>query len=146
MREIIFRGKRVDNGEWVEGRYYKRTDYYGYPSIKHYIIVSTEDLGYDQAFEYYEVIPETVGPLTGLTDKNSKKIFEGDVVKTEFGRLCIVVWFSSPTFCGWDLVPVNTVENCVRTKPPTTANLFNPDCLEIVGNIYDNSEFSEVKK
>ena len=93
-----------------------------------------------------EVIPETVGQFTGLLDKNGKKIFEGDIVKTEFGRLCTVVWFSSRAFCGWDLATIKTVENCVHTKPPTSVNLFKSDCLKIVGNIHDNPELMGKKE
>ena len=82
MKEILFKGKRKDNGEWVEGYVSQDTILdLNETYIALVIRPKTEKL-FDDA--WFEVIPETIGQYTGLTDKHGTKIFEGDVIKQIF--------------------------------------------------------------
>ena len=92
MREILFRGKRIDNGEWVEGFYHysNRINPTTKEIVKtiHWIL----PVGGQDAFD---IIPESVGQCTSLCDKNGKKIFEGDI---------IVIDHTTRTH-GWEDIP-----------------------------------------
>lgn len=127
MREILFRGKRIDNGEWVYGTYLHQTLFYGDPVDDHWIIEHGEfDIDF---YDAYRVISETVGQYTNLTDKNGKKIFEGDIVKGTF------LGFPPPLqdyvlTIGWQ-----------EDVAGYGANYF--ENIEVIGNIHDNPELAK---
>ena len=142
IREVIFRGKRTDNGEWIEG--------YAAMSGGTFIICDN-GLTYG-GFIVYEVIPETVGQYTGLTDKNGKKIFEGDILRGfeypfcsningEFNYFAEIVWFDDSSAFGIYTFK-NPKSNVRGISEGNTDYLeyFNADKWEVIGNIHDNPE------
>lgn len=122
MREILFRGKRVDNGEWLYGCYYHCI---GTAYGATFIVVND--------FGFIEVIPHTIGQYTGLTDKKGKKIFEGDIVKNsrDVGLLYYKEKNSAFTVKGWEY---------------GYWLWHDKEDIEVIGNIYDNPELLEVEK
>ena len=126
MREILFRGKREDNGEWVYG-------YYACIGKHHYILTGKLNLIGAVNFEHYLVIPETVGQYTGLLDKNGKKTFEGDTVLFGVEKERGVVYFDNS--CSRFAVRFDTFDAAFD-------HLYSND-LEIVGNVHDNPELTE---
>ncbi|MDR1230870.1 MAG: YopX family protein [Spirochaetaceae bacterium] len=133
MREIKFRGKRKDNGEWIFGG----------------AVCNTSGEVFIEAIDFYHTMvhPETVGQYTGLTDKNGVKIFEGDILRRSFtdsfkkthSTKCLIT-FERGCFM------INRTENppvlmyrwhfCEDYEMFTKGNGY----FEVVGNIHDNPE------
>ena len=149
MRKILFRGKRLDNGEWIQGFLaLLGDDYYIAPDINAYTSMGGRGKGRCMLFgHYYQVLPETVGQFTGLIDKNGKTIFEGDNIK-------IV-----PDYDYSDDYSISKVYSyngilCVDYHGDdfdSTALGFLDDYLpdgdfEVIGNIHDNPKLLEVTK
>lgn len=121
MREILFRGKRIDNGEWIEGDLTRIKD---------------GDRVHTYIYGIGEVDPETVGQCTGLSDKNGRQIFEGDILryneKTETGGR------REETLTG-----IYEMKFECRVFYPL--DILFCHRLEIVGNIHDNPELLKNK-
>ena len=125
MREILFRGKRVDNGEW----------FYGVPTIDsrgQTVIVENvfdcDEYNCRGASCLY-IDENTIGQYTGLTDKNGKKIFEGDIIQFCTGmKLHYIVEFG----LGGFMVSRYDIRDAI-------INVYNCPC-EVIGNIHDNPE------
>ena len=135
MREILFRGKRIDNGEWVYGNLNYGT--IEIKSIKDSYYISDFDVNpWDKKF--YPVIPESVGQYTGLTDKNGKKIFEGDICRMKADRL---KGYGAIIFMGSAFVLCDKTHKKTRYYP-----LYPDGQFTVVGNIHDNPELLEVEE
>ena len=137
MREILFRGKCLANGEWVFGDLYHRG--------KEVVITSF------YAGHHVAVDPTTVGQFTGLLDKNDQRIFEGDLFRDESEDLTAVVIFKDGCFrlewrgitgtwtesgfdeCGggWGIVDCEPID------------YWHIKDMEVIGNIHDNPELLE---
>lgn len=138
MREILFRGKRVDNGEWAFGYLFKCWG-------RCYLLWGMNG---DNPIKE-EVYPETVGEYTGLTDKNGKKICEGDIVELDDRNYDIkwraVVEFGNPNgnyTWGWQLKPIGKVD--INTDILCWVEMEDTGAFcEVIGTIYDNPELLE---
>lgn len=140
MRVIEFRGKAKNKTDcnYVEdnGFVYGGIAFDDFTGKTYITRWNSFGLGF---IEKIEVDPATVGQFTGLTDKNGKRIYEGNIVATKYRRLCIMEWFDSPSYLGWDLYPIHTMEN-IKLLAPDEYDLWKSGNLEIVGNIHDNPE------
>lgn len=147
MREILFKAKRKDNGEWVYG-YYWQTINNIHSQPRFYI----REESYSWDIKEYEVDYKTIGQFTGLTDKNGKKIFEGDIVKVfytekrdyhgvkyddEFEMIEMVV-HNENSAC-FMLEIDNEGITMFRPLHDFGNNVFIKS-IEVIGNIHDNPE------
>ena len=137
MREILFRGKRVDNGEWVVGYYTKG---FRYPNETQLLDMIYAFIKNGNAFEFecFAVDTYTVGQYTGLCDKNGTKIFEGDVV--EFNNMENEP-YSKDNFICREIVVYDNLSACYRPTETVPSDFVLEDTdIKVIGNIYDNPE------
>ena len=144
MREILFRGKRLDNGEWVEGVIVASREN-TYPNG--FEMITVDGINYDELDSYipdftsYAVDPNTVGQYTGLKDKNGRRIFEGDIVAQN--------WydydeprddsFGKVVFCEYDCSFSVMDVNKDGFMPLGRCGSYHWE-VEVIGHIHDNPE------
>ncbi len=121
QRTILFRGKRIDNGEWVEGSYFECDQ-------MHFIIGNQQP--------QTEVDPATVGQFIGLTGKNEKHIFDGDVVKFIDANSKPIPFSEFTTEIVW----WNEFSRFTLKNTHTELSFLESDDMEVIGNIFDNPE------
>ena len=122
MRGIKFRGKRLTDGKWIYGDFFRNRgkSFITTDGIVCNPLASPSD---------YEVNPDTVGQFTGLCDCNGREIYEGDIVRNESAGFCGVVQYRDATFIIFLGEMNGALLICLQTGS-----------LEIIGNIHDNPE------
>lgn len=158
MREILFRAKRIDNGEWVEGSYSytfnenKTCPIVGIMAENHWIVEKDGNL--------VLIDKNTICQFTGLIDKNGNKIWENDVLrghgnpkdlaKVVFGEFYVIEVESLENIdsvIGWhtEVIPTDALSKCEPFCLPMPLKDFYivRSEFEVIGNIFDNPELLE---
>lgn len=157
MREILFKAKRIDNGEWIEGCHAVHKG-------KIFIGININEAFYIPVLSWFEVTPETLCQFTGLCDKNGKRIWENDILMCrgnsedlvkaafgEFGVRNIETGSIVDKVVGWhyEVVPTDTISRCEPFcwPMPLTEDYIDRCEMEVVSNIFDNPELlQEIQK
>ena len=153
MREIIFRGKRLDNGEWVYGWPFADTADCSlkkagkcrcpHDGSKYFIVEWVDDF---HEYEERQVIPNTVGQYTGLNDKNGQRIFEGDILHIAKIADALGGYYRPPldynvnVVVKWDLCAWMWETLCDDKRYITFPDAWCLYECEIIGNAHDNQE------
>lgn len=136
-RAILFKAKRLDDGEWVEGGYFSEP----YTEKKFIICWNSFGLGFN---EFIEVDPDTLCQYTGLTDKNGEKIWENDIVRDKTGDIFRIYW--SEQLLNYSAKCVkSTFSVFINQKWDLGTLLKSQIDVEVYGNVFDNADLLEVE-
>ena len=153
MREILFKAKQKDNGEWIEGYYTECRD-------ETFIGIDTSsmfEIFCAPVIRWFKVNPKTLCQFTGLCDKNGKTIWENDILMChgnsedlakaafgEFGVRDIETGSIVDEVVGWhyEVIPTDAISRCEPFcySMPLTKDYIDRCEMEVVGNIFDNKE------
>lgn len=134
MREILFRAKRLYNGEWVEGSYFHCQGATNYSFQNNHYILAFDDCG----VVWHKIDKETICQFTGLTDKNGKKIWENDIVSEDFGNYKGVIRFGN--FESMVLKNVGFNIEWMGGIYYRQDLMYWAEKCEVIGSIFDNPE------
>lgn len=153
MREILFRGKRMDNGEWVSSgniiRFNPENDenLVFIPALNELCRCVHDENDNIEAFEkgmFYKVDSNTVGQFTGLTDKNGKKIFEGDILQACLDpESCVGKVIFDERIAAFEILYNNGLCNIFEDFFVARLKVGERVWYEVIGNIHDNPELLE---
>ena len=143
MREILFRGKRTINGDWVYGDFVRGNER---KSLRDSIFVYDSET---QSFNDYEINPSTLGQYTGLTDKNGKRVFEWDILHIAKIADGLGGYYQPPldypvnVVVKWDLCAWMWETLCEDKRYISFPDAWCHYECEVIGNVHDNQELLE---